>query len=221
MKRQRYEPPIPSTGSVQSFIKRNREESIRSGAPVETLFCGFVPCRFPHCVRIHVDWAKYRICRFFNSHYGCDRLQCRYKHERPTFEQQQKPSVVQIPPPVCRPSLPSSPPLPSPPPPPLPSVLPLPSVQIDDVDTEEEDDADTVPDEDTLKKIEDIEKARVASVLLAASIAKEERIKEEAMIAAQEAKKVAEKQKQKERDNARGIFSHEDLFGPPIRFERN
>ena len=235
-KRQLEEPQVPP----QAFIKRNREESIRSGAPEETLFCGFVPCKFPDCVRIHVDWKKYRICRFFNLHFGCDRPDCRYKHKRPTLEQQLESRVVRIPPPVLRPPLPSPPlpPLPSPPPPPHPSVQLLTEQQVDDVDTEleeDDDDTSTVPDEDTIKKIEAAEAAaeaaeaaaeaaeaaRVAAILLA----RETQIKEEAIIAEREAKEAAEKEEEKrrnkERDNARGIFSYSDLFGPDVKFERN
>jgi len=221
-KRQLEEPQVPT----QAFIKRNREESIRSGAPAETLFCGFVPCRFLDCVRIHVDWKRYRICRFFNSHFGCDRPDCRYKHERPTQEQQLGPSleapasrVVRISPPILRP------PLPSPPSPPLPS--PPPVQQVDDVDTELEDDVDdtsTVPDEDTLKKIEEkeaAEVARVAAILQAEEAKKKEEAKNAEREAKEEAEKAAERQKQKERDQARGIFSYNDLFGPTVRFERN
>ena len=236
-KRQREEPQFLASGNSQVFVKRNREESIRSGAAAETLFCGFDPCRFPDCVRKHADWKKFRICRFYNSHSGCDRHGCPFKHQRPTQEQLLKPHVVRIPPPILRPSLPSPPPpphpspppvleqsLPSPPPPPLPSVQLLPAQQVDDVDTELEDDGDdtsTVPDEDTLKKIEEKEAARVAAIFQA----QEDKKREEAIIAAQEAKeaeeRAAERQRQKERDQARGIFSYSDLFGPGVKFERN
>jgi hypothetical protein len=100
--------------------------------------------------------------------------------------------------------------------------------QVDDVDTELEDDEDdtsTVPDEDTLIKIEEKESARVAAIFQAHLLAREEKIKEEARIAKEEAEKEAEKEeekrKKKESDQARGIFSYSDLFGPSVKFERN